>query len=372
MSDRKRQLSSKLMGAAVTRRQFVKLAGVSVAAAGVASWPNHLLFAAQPARKRIVIHGERQVTSLGYHNRRETEHVSMVDAGLVTQNPVTLERVPVLAEELPSVKKGTWKIDTQRKTMVTVYKLRPGLTWHDGKPYTSKDFEFGWQIAKHPEFPMPDRLVPELISKIETPDDRTIVIHWNDLYNEAYAIQYTHVRAFPRHIYSFTGASRVSAELLAALSRRRGGAAGARLSVDATGGVAGQPGDRRRPRPGGGQQAGPCRPARPGAEVDRSPSIPTRSPRRRRSRRRSRAHRERKTAVGDRRAVPDQRPVGGVRGGADRGRRRVPGARRGRVLQPPGDPAGAAGDAACGRARRRRAGRRIGAAGARNCSSRWG
>jgi peptide/nickel transport system substrate-binding protein len=200
MSDRKRQISSKLMGSAVTRRQFVKLAGVSVAAAGVVSWPNHLLFAAQPARKRIVIHGERQVTSLGYHTRRETEHVSMVDAGLVTQNPVTLERVPVLAEELPSVKKGTWKIDTQKKTMVTVYKLRPGLTWHDGKPYTSKDFEFGWQIAKHPEFPMPDRLVPELISKIETPDDRTIVIHWNDLYNEAYAIQYTHVRAFPRHL----------------------------------------------------------------------------------------------------------------------------------------------------------------------------
>jgi len=200
MSDRKRQLSSKLMGPALTRRQFMKLAGVSVAAAGVASWPNHWLFAAQPARKRIVIHGERQVTSLGYHNRRETEHVSMVDAGLVTQNPVTLERLPVLAEELPSVKKGTWKIDTQKKTMVTVYKLRPGLTWHDGKPYTSKDFEFGWQIAKHPEFPMPDRLVPELISKIETPDDRTIVIHWNDLYNEAYAIQYTHVRAFPRHL----------------------------------------------------------------------------------------------------------------------------------------------------------------------------
>src|SRR5581483_8951928 len=75
-----------------------------------------------------------------------------------------------------------------------------GLKWHDGKPYTSKDFEFGWQIAKHPEFPMPDRLVPDLIAKIETPDDRTIVIHWNDLYNEAYAIQYTHVRAFPRHL----------------------------------------------------------------------------------------------------------------------------------------------------------------------------
>lgn len=191
----------------VGRRQFIKLAGMSAAAVGTLSWPRAPLFAAQPARKRIVIHGERQVTSLGYHNRRETEHVSMVDAGLVGQNPVTLERVPVLAEELPSVKKGTWKIDPQKKTMITVYKLRPGLKWHDGKPYTSKDFEFGWQIAKHPEFPMPDRLVPDLISKIETPDDRTLVIHWNDLYNEAYAIQYTHVRAFPRHLLldAFTG-----------------------------------------------------------------------------------------------------------------------------------------------------------------------
>jgi len=191
----------------VGRRQFIKLAGMSAAAVGTLSWPRAPLFAAQPARKRIVIHGERQVTSLGYHNRRETEHVSMVDAGLVGQNPVTLERVPVLAEELPSVKKGTWKIDPQKKTMITVYKLRPGLKWHDGKPYTSKDFEFGWQIAKHPEFPMPDRLVPDLIAKIETPDDRTLVIHWNDLYNEAYAIQYTHVRAFPRHLLldAFTG-----------------------------------------------------------------------------------------------------------------------------------------------------------------------
>jgi peptide/nickel transport system substrate-binding protein len=200
MPKSEKKLASRIQGTSLSRRQFIKLASASAVSVGALSWHGSTLFAAQPARKRIVIHGERQVTSLGYHNRRETEHVSMVDAGLVGQNPVTLERVPVLAEELPSVKKGTWKIDPQKKTMVTVYKLRPGLKWHDGKPYTSKDFEFGWQIAKHPQFPMPDRLVPELISKIETPDDRTIVIHWNDLYNEAYAIQYTHVRAFPRHL----------------------------------------------------------------------------------------------------------------------------------------------------------------------------
>jgi hypothetical protein len=109
MSDIKKGSQASAKKRAVTRRQFVKLAGVSMASAGVFSWPNHLLFAAQPARKRIVIHSERQITSLGYHNRRDTEHVSMADAGLVGQNPVTLERVPVLAEELPSVKE--WHLE---------------------------------------------------------------------------------------------------------------------------------------------------------------------------------------------------------------------------------------------------------------------
>ncbi len=183
----------------LSRREFIRLAGTAAAGAATLSWPG-ILAAAQPGRKALVIHTSSRITSLGYHNRRDMEHVAFVDAGLVGQNPVTMERYPMLAAELPSIKKGTWKIDHQKRTMTTVYRLRPGLKWQDGKPYTSKDFEFGWQIAKHPEFPMQDRLVPELISKIETPDDRTIVIHWNDLYNEAYAVQFTHVRAFPRHL----------------------------------------------------------------------------------------------------------------------------------------------------------------------------
>ena len=58
-------------------------------------------------------------------------------------------------------------------------------------------------------------------------------------------------------IYSFTGATpQLPAGLLAALSRRRGGAARTRLPVHATGGVAGQPGDRR--RAGAGWRAASC------------------------------------------------------------------------------------------------------------------
>jgi hypothetical protein len=61
-----------------------------------------LIFAAQPGRT-AVIHGERQVTSLGYHNRRETERV---DGRRRPRRPesVTLERVAVLAERRRSRK----------------------------------------------------------------------------------------------------------------------------------------------------------------------------------------------------------------------------------------------------------------------------
>src|SRR5688500_20205963 len=81
-------------GAKLTRRRFIQLTGVSAASASVLNW--RPLFAAQAARKRIIIHGERQVTSLGYHNRRDTQHVSMVDAGRVRRTPDHWERDTVL------------------------------------------------------------------------------------------------------------------------------------------------------------------------------------------------------------------------------------------------------------------------------------
>ncbi|MBI2989391.1 MAG: peptide ABC transporter substrate-binding protein [Deltaproteobacteria bacterium] len=184
----------------LNRREFIQTAGATAAGLFLSAWPSGKAPAAQVAEKRIVIVAQRRTAGFANHGRSDTEQTGLVDAGLAGQNPVTLERFPWLAEELPSIKKGTWKIDQKNKTMVTVYRLRSGLKWHDGKPFTSKDFQFGWEVHHHPEFPLRDRLVPDLIEKIETPDVRTIVIHWKALYNEAYAIQKQQLRAWPRHI----------------------------------------------------------------------------------------------------------------------------------------------------------------------------
>jgi peptide/nickel transport system substrate-binding protein len=182
-----------------TRRQFMVSSAMAAAGLGFSARARSVA-AAQAGQKRIVIMGGRRTAGFGNHGRSDTELTGVVDAGLAGQNPVTMERFPWLAEELPSIKKGTWKIDKQKKTMVTVYRLRSGLKWQDGKPHTSHDYKFGWEVHRHPEFPLRDRLVPDLIEKIETPDDRTIAIHWKGLYNEAHAIQKQQLRAWPRHI----------------------------------------------------------------------------------------------------------------------------------------------------------------------------
>ena len=111
------------------------------------------------------------------------------------------------------------------------------------------------------------------------------------------------------------------------------------------------------------------RDAGPDADVQRASRRGRRGHRRRQDH--QEAHRSRHGGVGDRGAVPHQRAVGGVRGGADRGGRGVPGARRRGLLQPPGDPAGAA-RAAAGRRARRRGAARTCRRWSANCWNRWG
>jgi peptide/nickel transport system substrate-binding protein len=54
--------------------------------------------------------------------------------------------VPILAAEAPSVEAGT--ID--KDLMWVVWKLKEGVKWHDGQPFTADDCVFNWQYASDP------------------------------------------------------------------------------------------------------------------------------------------------------------------------------------------------------------------------------
>jgi peptide/nickel transport system substrate-binding protein len=54
--------------------------------------------------------------------------------------------VPILATEVPSVEAGT--ID--KNLTWVIWKLKPGVKWHDGQPFTADDCVFNWQYAADP------------------------------------------------------------------------------------------------------------------------------------------------------------------------------------------------------------------------------
>lgn len=54
--------------------------------------------------------------------------------------------VAILAENIPTVENGQLAADNTS----VVWKLKPGVTWHDGKPVTADDIVFTWNYAKDP------------------------------------------------------------------------------------------------------------------------------------------------------------------------------------------------------------------------------
>ncbi|HEX4216447.1 MAG TPA: ABC transporter substrate-binding protein [Candidatus Dormibacteraeota bacterium] len=57
------------------------------------------------------------------------------------------------------------------------FSLRKGVTWHDGKPFTSADVKFTLELAINPDSAATAGSYLPPISSIDTPDDHTAVVH---------------------------------------------------------------------------------------------------------------------------------------------------------------------------------------------------
>ncbi|NBO20836.1 MAG: hypothetical protein EBU97_02555, partial [Rhodobacteraceae bacterium] len=82
---------------------------------------------------------------------------------------------PRLAESVPTVENGGVSADL---TTIT-WKLKSGLKWSDGSPVTSADAKFTWQYCTAPDGGCAQASRYEGIKDIETPDDQTVVIHFD-------------------------------------------------------------------------------------------------------------------------------------------------------------------------------------------------
>ncbi|TMF51863.1 MAG: peptide ABC transporter substrate-binding protein [Chloroflexi bacterium] len=93
--------------------------------------------------------------------------------------------VPELAVEVPTLENGGVK--TSGDKMDVTWKLRHGVKWHDGVPFTSKDvkatFEFWWlkYRDKNPT-PLVSTSGWDQVESVETPDDYTAIVHFHIVY----------------------------------------------------------------------------------------------------------------------------------------------------------------------------------------------
>src|SRR6266567_4415462 len=83
---------------------------------------------------------------------------------------------PILAAEIPSIDKGTLSKDGKSVT----WRLKQGVQWHDGQPFTADDVIFTWQYTTDPA--TGSTRVPYFsnISSIDRVDDLTAKVNFKD------------------------------------------------------------------------------------------------------------------------------------------------------------------------------------------------
>lgn len=85
---------------------------------------------------------------------------------------------PYLAESLPRVDTDSWHVFPDGR-METTWKLRPGLSWHDGQPLTAGDFVFAFQVYKAPELSAFFGTRPQdIIERVVAVDPQTVRFYW--------------------------------------------------------------------------------------------------------------------------------------------------------------------------------------------------
>lgn len=105
---------------------------------------------------------------------------------------------PILAAEIPSMQNGQLAADAKSVT----WKLKPGVKWHDGKPFTADDLVFTWQYASDPATAAVSNAVYRDLT-VEKVDDHTVRIlfksptpFWANAFVGAYGC------ILPKHLFA--------------------------------------------------------------------------------------------------------------------------------------------------------------------------
>ncbi len=110
----------------------------------------------------------------------------------LTENAPDGTFVPILASELPSAENGGISEDL----LTVTWKLKDGVVWSDGTPFTSEDVKFTWEAAKDSANGSAVASDYALITDIQTPDPLTAIVTYST-FNAGFLDQFPYI--LPKH-----------------------------------------------------------------------------------------------------------------------------------------------------------------------------
>jgi peptide/nickel transport system substrate-binding protein len=114
------------------------------------------------------------ITHFGLHTATGTK--DQLGASLVTEPLLSYlpdgNLIPTLAAEVPSIANGGLAQDLSSVT----YKLKEGILWSDGQPFTADDVVFTWQWITAPDNGSIDIKTYQIISNVEAIDPLTVKV----------------------------------------------------------------------------------------------------------------------------------------------------------------------------------------------------
>ncbi|MDP9024298.1 MAG: peptide ABC transporter substrate-binding protein [Candidatus Eremiobacteraeota bacterium] len=127
-----------------------------------------------PGTLRIGIQTEpKSLNPLLASNTTESAIGRLMFDVLVSIDETGKKQVPILAAEVPTLQNG----GISKDGLTLTYKLRHGVLWHDGEPFTSKDVKFSWSAIMNKDNNVITHGGYEQVRSVETPDPYTVVFH---------------------------------------------------------------------------------------------------------------------------------------------------------------------------------------------------
>ena len=152
---------------------------------------------AAPSNDLLIVGYDREPDTLNRFSTHILEDIQTCVVEGLTTTDEQMKVVPLLASEVPTLENGGVTLRPDGG-MDVVWKLRPGVKWHDGTPFTSADVKFTVDAINGPNYNPESTDGFDRIASVDTPDPLTAVVHYREIY-APYDIQF--IRGMlPKHV----------------------------------------------------------------------------------------------------------------------------------------------------------------------------